>query len=98
MSNQLDITQFNKTKVVKKLSKSKSNENIKDISEPEPTVDDAVDTALKIMEATTKKRGRKSKYNNDEERKQARRQQQKEYRERKKKELEDLKKMVSTQQ
>ena len=98
MSNQLDIAQFKKTKIIKKISKSKSNENLKEISEPEPTVDDAIDTALKIMEATTKKRGRKSKYNNDEERKQARRQQQKEYRERKKKELEELKKMVSTAQ
>ena len=99
MTAQLDITKFNKTKVVKKLSKSKSNENLKELSEPEPSVDAAVDTALKIMEATTeKKRGRKSKYNNDEERKQARRQQQKEYRQRKKKELEDLKKLVSEKQ
>ena len=62
MSNQLDITQFNKTKVVKKLSKSKSNENIKEISEPEPTVDDAVDTALKIMEATTKMMRKENKH------------------------------------
>ena len=94
MTNQLDLKQFNKTKVVKKLSKSKSNENLEAIAEPE--VEKA---ALKIMEATIeKKRGRKSKYNNDEERKEARRQQQKEYRERKKKELEDLKKLVSTQQ
>ena len=95
MSNQLDIAQFKKTKIIKKLSKSKSNENLKDIADAEPNVVEAVDTALKLMEATTeKKRGRKSKYNNDEERKQARRQQQKEYRARKKKELEDLKKLV----
>ena len=90
MSNQLDITKFNKTKVVKKLSKSKSEENLEAIAEPE-----IESKALKIMEATIeKKRGRKSKYNNDEERKEARRKQQREYRERKKKELEELKKLV----
>ena len=95
MTAQLDLTQFNKTKIVKKLSKSKSNENLKDISDAEPNVDAAINTAMKLMEATAeKKRGRKSKYNNDEERKEARRQQQKEYRQRKKKELEELKKMV----
>lgn len=80
MTNQLDITQFKKTKVVKKLSKSKSEENHEAIAESEPAIE--------------KKRGRKSKYNTDEERKEARRKQQKEYRERKKQELEDLKKLV----
>ena len=82
--------QFNKTKIVKKLSKSKSEENLAAIAEPE-----VESKALKIMDATIeKKRGRKSKYNNDEERKEARRKQQREYRERKKKELEELKKLV----
>ena len=93
MSNQLDLKQFNKTNVVKKLSKSKSEENLEAIAEPEPAVESK---ALKILDATIeKKRGRKSKYNNDEERKEARRKQQREYRERKKKELEELKKLVS---
>ena len=93
MSNQLDLKQFNKTKIVKKLSKSKSEENLEAIAEPEPAVESK---ALKILDATIeKKRGRKSKYNNDEERKEARRKQQREYRERKKKELEELKKLVS---
>ena len=93
MSNQLDLKQFNKTNVVKKLSKSKSEENLEAIAEPEPAVESK---ALKILDAIIeKKRGRKSKYNNDEERKEARRKQQREYRERKKKELEELKKLVS---
>ena len=96
MTNKLDLKQFNKTKVVKKLSKSKSEENLEAIAEPEPEVEKA---ALKILDATIeKKRGRKSKYDNDEERKEARRKQQREYRLRKKQELEDLKKLVSEKQ
>ncbi len=94
MSNQIDLKQFKQTNIVKKLSKSKSNENLKSIDDSVENVD----TALKIMDATIdRKRGRKSKYNTDEERKEARRKQQREYRLRKKKELEDLKKMAGAQ-
>ncbi len=97
MTNKLDLSQFNKTDIVKKLSKSKSEENLKNISEPEPNVADAEKAALKLIEATApekQKRGRKSKYNTPEERLEARRKQQKEYRLRKKAELEELKKLA----
>ena len=92
MTNQLDFTQFNSTNIVKKISKSKSNENIQNIDKqsPPPAVSEN-------NEATNNKRGRKSKYNNDEERKEARRKQQREYRLRKKQELENLKNIVATQ-
>ena len=85
MTNQIDLTQFNKTDIIKKLSKSKSEENLKIISE-EKTEEETL--------PEKQKRGRKSKYNTPEERLEARRQQQKEYRLRKKKELEELKKLA----
>ena len=85
MTNQIDLTQFNKTDIIKKLSKSKSEENLKIISEEETQAEPLPEK---------QKRGRKSKYNTPEERLEARRQQQKEYRLRKKKELEELKKLA----
>ena len=97
MTNKLDLSQFNKTDIVKKLSKSKSEENLKNISELEPNEIEAQKAALKLIEATApekQKRGRKSKYNTPEERLEARRKQQKEYRLRKKAELEELKKLA----
>ena len=107
MSNKIDLTQFNQTNVIKKLTKSKSNEDLKNIIEeeiavssreteeqikPEPT-ENAI--AASSREAVTK-RGRKSKYMSQEERLEARRLQQKEYRLRKKQELEELKKIAAT--
>lgn len=83
MSNKIDLTQFNQTKVIKKLTKSKSNEDLKNIIEEEPKIE-------------KQKRGRKSKYMSQEERLEARRLQQKEYRLRKKQELEELKKIAAT--
>ena len=97
MTNNLDLTQFNKTDIVKKLSKSKSEENLKNILEGEVNKTDPEKAALKLIEATApekQKRGRKSKYNTPEERLEARRKQQKEYRLRKKAELEELKKIA----
>ncbi len=97
MTNKLDLTQFNKTDIVKKLSKSKSEENLLNILEGEPNEAEAQKAALKLIEATApekQKRGRKSKYNSAEERLEARRKQQKEYRLRKKAELEELKKLA----
>ena len=97
MTNKLDLTQFNKTDIVKKLSKSKSEENLLNILEGEVHEADAEKTALKLIEVTApkkQKRGRKSKYNTPEERLEARRKQQKEYRLRKKAELEELKKLA----
>ena len=97
MTNKLDLTQFNKTDIVKKLSKSKSEENLLNISELEVNEIEAQKAALKLIEATSpekQKRGRKSKYNSAEERLEARRKQQKEYRLRKKAELEELKKLA----
>ncbi len=91
MSNKIDLTQFNQTKVIKKLTKSKSNENLKNIDieeeqiKPEPKI-----------ETEKQKRGRKSKYMSQEERLEARRLQQKEYRLRKKQELEELKKIAES--
>ena len=84
-SNTLDLTEFKPTPIIRKLSKSKSSENLDMISETQPE-----------PEPTIKKtnRGRKNKYTNDEERKEARRQQQRAYRLRKKHELELLHKMV----
>ena len=108
-NNKLDLTQFKETDIVKKLSKSKSEENLKNIIEgdindssagPGKACEaDAEKTALKLIEATLpekQKRGRKSKYNSAEERLEARRKQQKEYRLRKKQELEELKKLAQT--
>ena len=107
MTNKLDLTQFNKTDIVKKLSKSKSEENLLNILEGEVNDSfagpgkaceaEAEKAALKLIEATApekQKRGRKSKYNTPEERLEARRKQQKEYRLRKKAELEELKKLA----
>ncbi len=89
MTNKLDLTQFNKTDIVKKLSKSKSEENLLNILEGEPPAE------IKTEPTPEKqKRGRKSKYNTPEERLEARRKQQKEYRLRKKAELEELKKLA----
>ena len=89
MTNQIDLTQFNKTDIIKKLSKSKSEENLKIISEEKAEEETQAEPLPEKQ-----KRGRKSKYNTPEERLEARRQQQKEYRLRKKKELEELKKLA----
>ena len=96
MSNKIDLTQFNQTKVIKKLTKSKN------IIEEEPKIENAIAASSnasfdtrKTREAVTK-RGRKSKYMSQEERLEARRLQQKEYRLRKKQELEELKKIAAT--
>lgn len=94
MSNKIDLTQFNQTKVIKKLTKSKSNEDLKNIIEEEPKIENAI--AVSSREAAKQKRGRKSKYMSQEERLEARRLQQKEYRLRKKQELEELKKIAAT--
>ena len=97
-NNKLDLTQFKETDIVKKLSKSKSEENLKNIID-DSFACEAEKTALKLIEATSpekQKRGRKSKYNSAEERLEARRKQQKEYRLRKKQELEELKKLAQT--
>lgn len=96
MSNKIDLTQFNQTKVIKKLTKSKN------IDIEEPKIENAIAASSnasfdtrKTREAVTK-RGRKSKYMSQEERLEARRLQQKEYRLRKKQELEELKKIAAT--
>ena len=92
--NTLNLTEFKPTpkeqslpgfneSIIKKLSKSKSNENLKSIAET---------TTANEPIAKKTNRGRKSKYTTDEERKEARRQQQREYRLRKKQELESLRK------
>ena len=89
MTNKIDLKKFNQTEVVKKLSKSKSEENLKIIS------DEKAEEETKAEPLPEKqKRGRKSKYNSPEERLEARRKQQKEYRLRKKQELEELKKLA----
>lgn len=97
MSNKIDLTQFNQTKVIKKLTKSKN------IIEEEPKIENAIAASSnasfdtrKTREAVKQKRGRKSKYMSQEERLEARRLQQKEYRLRKKQELEELKKIAAT--
>ena len=58
MSNKIDLTQFNQTKVIKKLTKSKSNENLKNIIEeeqikPEPT-ENAIAASSREAEAEPK--------------------------------------------
>ena len=83
-SSTLNLTEFKPTPIIKKLSKSKSNENLKSITESKEPAPIAKKT----------NRGRKCKYTTDEERKEARRQQQREYRLRKKHELTLLRKMV----
>lgn len=97
MSNKIDLTQFNQTKVIKKLTKSKN------IDIEEPKIENAIAASSnasfdtrKTREAVKQKRGRKSKYMSQEERLEARRLQQKEYRLRKKQELEELKKIAAT--
>ena len=95
MTSKLDLQQFRKTKIVKKLSKSKSHENLEELAAPEPSADDAVSTAIKIMEATSeKKRGRKTKYSTEAERVEARKLQQRKYSEKKKQELNELKNKI----
>ena len=83
--NTLNLTEFKPTPIIKKLSKSKSSDNLKSIAET-PTAKESIPKKTN--------RGRKSKYITDEERKEARRQQQREYRLRKKQELESLRKIV----
>ena len=99
MSNKIDLTQFNQTNVIKKLTKSKSNEDLKNIIEEEIAVSsretEAEPEPTEKLKAAAK-RGRKSKYMSQEERLEARRLQQKEYRLRKKQELEELKKIAAT--
>ena len=85
-NNTLNLTEFKPTPIIKKLSKSKSSENLKSIAET--TINEPAPIAKKTN------RGRKSKYTTDDERKEARRQQQREYRLRKKHELELLRKIV----
>lgn len=92
MSNQLDLTQFNKTRIVKKMSKSKSNENLEAIADA--PIDEPIETPAEYRKSN---RGRKTKYATDEERKEARRKQQREYRERKKLELKELKEKIKEQ-
>ena len=76
----INLKGFNKTPVVQKLEKSKSEEDLKAIDEePKPQ----------------KTRGRKSKYATEDERKEVRRKQQREYRLRKKEEIERLKEKVA---
>ena len=87
MSNKINLKQFNKTPIVKKLSKSASSENLNEIDNPAESIPDEKN-----------KRGRKSKYTTDEERKEARRKQQREYRLRRKQELEKLREMVKDKQ
>ena len=89
MTNKIDLKKFNQTEVVKKLSKSKSEENLKIISEEKAEEETKAEPLPEKQ-----KRGRKSKYNSPEERLEARRKQQKEYRLRKKQELEELKKLA----
>ena len=84
--NTLNLTEFKPTPIIKKLSKSKSSDNLKSI------VETPQNEPVPIAKKTN--RGRKSKYITDEERKEARRQQQREYRLRKKQELESLRKIV----
>lgn len=79
-NNKINFEEFKQTNLIKKLSKSKSIENMTVIDKP-------------IEEEKNKKRGRKTKYANDEERKEARRKQQKEYRLRKRNEFNELKKL-----
>ena len=76
MSQNLDLGEFKETAIIKKLKKSKSNDNLKNI-----------DTA---KTETKEKRGRKQQYPTIEERKEARKLQQKAYRERKEAELQSM--------
>ena len=80
MSQNLDLGEFKETAIIKKLKKSKSNDNLKNI-----------DTA---KTETKEKCGRKQKYATIEERNEARKQQQKAYRERKKKEVQSMKEKI----
>ena len=80
MSKHINFNEFNKTPIIRKITKSKSIENLNTINEP------------KEESVAKKPRGRKSKYANDDERKEARRRQQREYRLRKRYELEYLRK------
>lgn len=85
MSNKIDLTQFNETNVIKKLSRSKSEEKLDDEIEVEKP---------KEEKPKIEKRGRKTKYATEEERLEARRQQQRAYRLRKKQELAKLKEQM----
>ena len=81
MSQNLDLGEFKETAIIKKLKKSKSKDNLKDIDHAATT-------------ETKEKRGRKQKYATIEERNEARKQQQKAYRERKKKEVQSMKEKI----
>ena len=87
--NKLDLKQFKETPAVKKLSKSKSNEELNKEGTTKPE-------CLSVTKQVTETRGRKTKYATDEERKEAKRKQQKEYRLRKKQELEELKRIAAS--
>lgn len=88
MTNTIDTTQFNETKVIKAL-KSKQTSTPAETT-PAPPSEEPVHPPPKP------KRGRKPKYTSDEERIQARRLQQKQYRERRNRELHELRALRET--
>lgn len=80
MTNTIDTTQFNETKVIKALKNKQT---------PQPA-------EVPVQPPPKPKRGRKPKYTSDEERIQARRLQQKQYRERRNRELHELRALRET--
>ena len=90
MTNTIDTTQFNETKVIKALkNKQTSIEAYPSGETPQPSEEP-------VQPPPKPKRGRKPKYTSDEERIQARRLQQKQYRERRNRELHELRALRET--
>ena len=87
MTNTIDTTQFNETKVIKALK----NKQTSTPAETTPPLSEEP-----VHPPPKPKRGRKPKYTSDEERIQARRLQQKQYRERRNRELHELRALRET--
>ena len=89
----MNFENFKPTPIVKKLTRSKSSEQLNELDQPveELQSNEPVVAEVKVVH----QRGRKTKYTTDEERLAARKQQQREYRDRKKEELKKLKEKVA---
>ena len=87
MTNTIDTTQFNETKVIKALKNKQTSTPAE--TTPQPSEEP-------VQPPPKPKRGRKPKYTSDEERIQARRLQQKQYRERRNRELHELRALRET--
>ena len=96
MTNTIDTTQFNETKVIKALKSKQTSIEAYPSGETPTQAETPQPSEEPVHPPPKPKRGRKPKYTSDEERIQARRLQQKQYRERRNRELHELRALRET--